>query len=179
MKLMGRYLERGALINYTQIGHRRTAIEYAIAGIQRIHDENLELRGRDTFNEEMEGTMKTWIVESLLQGAYVRAYHLWEKDCKAYFALMAQRNNQTLTMKPKGKSFTEFISIEVLSAFDVAVPDGILSAIERMRGRVNIMKHDKGLELDHFISEADYADAVNALESFWETLMNREEVAHS
>ncbi|MGY3342032.1 MULTISPECIES: hypothetical protein [unclassified Bradyrhizobium] len=179
MKLIRRHLEPGALVNYTQIGHRRAAIEYAIAGIQRIHEENLGLPGCDSFNEEMEGMMRDWVVETLLQGAYVREYHLWEKDCKAYFFLMARRNDQVLTMKPKGKSFTEFISTEVLPAFDVAVPDGVLSAIERMRGQVNIMKHDEGLELDHFISEADYADAANALENFWGSLMNCEEVAYS
>lgn len=178
MKLMRRHLEHGALVNYIQVDHRRTAIEYAIAGIQKIHDENLRMLGGDPLNEEMEGVMKAWVVETLLQGAFVREYHLWEKDCKAYFALMAQRNNQTLTIRPKGRPFTDSIR-EALSAFNVTLPDEIMNAIEHMRGRVNTMKHDEGLELDHFISESDYANAIGALERFWECLATCEEVIYS
>jgi hypothetical protein len=178
MKLMRRHLEPGAMVNYVQIGHRRTAVDYAIAGVRKIHDANLGLLGHDPTNAEMEGTMMAWVIESLLQGAYVREYHLWEKDCKAYFVLMVNRNNQPLTINPKEKPFTSFVR-KALSAFEVTLPDDFLSAIEHMRKQVNVMKHDEGLELDHFISEADYADAVNALESFWDTLMTREEVTYT
>jgi hypothetical protein len=178
VKLRKRYLEPGAVVNYTQVGHRQTAVEYAVAGIQRLHDANIELLGGGPFNQEMEGTMKAWVIETLLQGAYLREYHLWEKDCKAYFAAMAGRNGQKLAMRPKGgQPFTGLIR-EVLSAFAVTVPDGTLDAIEHMRERVNVMKHDIGLELDHFVEEADYTQAMTALETFWETLANCEEVSY-
>jgi hypothetical protein len=171
-------MDPGAAVNYIQVSHHRTAIEYAVAGIHRLHDANVELLGGGSFNEAMEGTMRAWVIETLLQGAYLREYHLWEKDCKAYFADMAKRNGQSLTMKPKpGQPFTGLIR-EVLSVFAVAVSNETLGAIERMRERVNVMKHDSGLELDHFIDEADYAQAMAALESFWETLANCEEVLY-
>ncbi|ANW00102.1 hypothetical protein [Bradyrhizobium icense] len=176
MKLIRVHLEPGAMVNYIQIGHRRTAVEYAIAGIQKIHDANLDLLGRDPLSADMEGAMMAWVIESLLQGAYVREYHLWEKDCKAYFALIANRNNQLLTINQNEKPFPNFVR-KVLLAFDVTLPDTILSAIDHMRKQVNVMKHEEGLELDHFVSEADYKSALDALESFWNELMSREEYA--
>ncbi|MGX1230566.1 hypothetical protein AB7M71_003658 [Bradyrhizobium japonicum] len=79
MKLIRRHLESGAMVNYIQIGHRRTAVEYAIAGVQKIHDANLDLLGRDPLSADMEGTMMAWVIESLLQGAYVREYQSWPR----------------------------------------------------------------------------------------------------
>jgi hypothetical protein len=179
VKLTRQYLEPGAAVNYIQVSHRRTAIEYALAGVQGLHDANLDLLGRDPLNERLEGAMKAWVIECLLQGAYVREYHLWEKDCKAYFALMSKRSSSlNLAVKPKrGQTFTDLIR-EILSAFEVTLADEILSAIERMRQRVNVMKHDAGLELNHFITEADYTQAVIALESFWNSLSNCEDVKY-
>jgi hypothetical protein len=177
VQLIKRYLEPGATVNYTQVGHRHTAIEYAIAGIAKLHGANLALLGDDPFTSEMEGTMRAWVIETLLQGAYLREYHLWEKDCKAYFSAMAERNGVSMTTKPKGgQPFTEFVR-DTLAAFNVDVPTLVLGAIERMRVKVNTMKHDAGLELDHFITNSDYADAVAALERFWEYLAERERVA--
>ena len=52
----------------------------------------------------------------------------------------------------------------MLGQFSVAMPPTVLEAIEQMRGLVNVMKHDAGLELEHFITEADYSEAIEALE---------------
>ncbi|MGX1348788.1 hypothetical protein AB7M49_002364 [Bradyrhizobium elkanii] len=176
MKLTRRHLEPGAAVNYIQVSHRRTAIEYALAGIQRLRDANVELLGGDNLSREMEATMQSWVTETLLQGAYLREYHLWEKDCKSYFTNMAKRNNEFLSMKPKrGQRFPELVR-DVLAAFAATIPDKLLEEIERMRDRVNIMKHETGLTIDHFIDEGDYTLALAALEEFWATLANFEEV---
>jgi hypothetical protein len=45
-----------------------------------------------------------------------------------------------------------------------------------MRRRVNTMKHDAGLELEHFITEADCTAALKALEDFWNHLATRERI---
>jgi hypothetical protein len=170
MQLIKRFQDSKAVVNYIQVGHRQMAIEYTIAGTAKIHDANLDMLGRDPITSEMEGTMRAWVVETLLQGAYVREYHLWEKDCKAYFPAMAERNGVIMVMKAKGgQSFTELVK-EALIAFGVAVPDNILTAIEQMRQRVNTMKHEAGLELEHFITESEYKEAISALEGFWEHL---------
>ncbi len=170
MQLIRKFLETGAALNSIQVGHRHTAVEYAIAGIKKVHDANLDLLGRDPFNSEMEGRMQAWVAETLFQGAYLREYHLWQKDCKAYFPATAQRNGSALTMKPKGGfSFSDHVR-EVLGLFAVALPAGILDAIDRMRDRVNVMKHDAGLELEHFITDADYGEAIEVIEGFWNHL---------
>jgi hypothetical protein len=177
VRLIKRYLEPGATGNYVQVGHHQTAVEYAIAGIKQLHDANLAQLGRDPFNSEMEGTMRAWVVESLVQGAYLREYHLWEKDCKAYFTAMAERNGATTAMKPRGgQSFPELVK-ETLVSYDVTFPAHIFDAIGRMRDQVNVMKHEAGLEPDHFINESDYAEAVTALEGFWAHLAGCERVA--
>lgn len=176
MKLKKNLLETEthAASNWGQLGHRRIAIDYAVAGIKRLHDANLEKFYNDPFSSEMEGMMRSWVIETLLQGAYLREYHLWEKDCKAYFVAMALRNSRMLTMKTKGgQSFTDLVR-DVLGLFAVAMPSNVLDAVERMRDRVNHMKHSAGLELDHFITENDYMEAVEALECFWITLSDAE-----
>ena len=134
------------------------------------------IRCSDPLAAEMEGSMRDWVIETLLQGAYLREYHLWEKDCKAYFTGMAQRNDAEISTKPKGgQSFVDLIGA-TLANFDVRMPVNILGAIERMRQRVNIMKHDAGLELNHFIGASDYADDIKALEGFWEHLAGCERI---
>jgi hypothetical protein len=176
MQLKRKFLEPGAAVNFIQASHRHTAVEYAIAGIKKVHDSNLDLLGHDPFSFEMEGSMQAWVAETLFQGAYMREYHLWEKDCKAYFSAMAKRNGNVLAMKTKGgQSFTDRVR-EVFGLFAVAVPADILGATERMRDRVNVMKHDAGLELEHFITEADYVEAIEAVEGFWNHLATVETV---
>jgi hypothetical protein len=174
MRLWKNFPETGAsaLTNYVQVGHRRTAVEYALAGIRRHHDAILEASGHDPSTLEMEGMMRAWVAETLLQGAYLREYHLWEKDCKAYFSEMAQRNGGTLVMK--GHPFTTGVW-DTLSQFSVIVSPSLTNAIEIMRGHVNVMKHEAGLELDHFISEADYVAGSRALEEFWSHIASAEE----
>lgn len=178
MRLRKKFVDDGAsaVINYVQVGHRHTAIEYALAGIMRHHDAVLEASGSDPLMVEMEGTMRAWVAETLLQGAYVREYHLWEKDCKAYFPEMAQRNGASLVMKSKSnQSFTALVST-TLSQFSVVMSSDITDAIKTMRGRVNAMKHEAGLELEHFVTEGDYTAAVEALEKFWSRIASAEEI---
>ena len=176
MRLRKKFIEAGAsaATNYLQVSHRQAAIEYALAGIMRHHDAVVEAFGPDPFMAEMEGTMRAWVAETLLQGAYVREYHLWEKDCKAYFREMAQRNGVKLVMK-SSPSFTAFVW-QTLGKFSVAISSDIIGAIETMRDRVNVMKHDAGLELEHFVTEAEYTVTIEALEKFWSELASAEEI---
>lgn len=96
----------------------------------------------------------------------MREYHLWEKDCRAYFLAMALKNDDMLTMRPKGsQSFTGVIH-NILTLYAITMPVQILDHIERMRERINIMKHEAGLELDHFVTEGDYTVATDAIEGF-------------
>src|SRR5208282_1370367 len=174
MELRRKFKESSAAaVNYIQVSHRRDAVEYTIAGIKKIHDLNLELLGCDPLTLEMEGTMQAWVAETLFQGAYMREYHLWEKDCKAYFPAMALRNGGVVKLQPG--PFTDRIR-DILALFSVVLPTGIFDAVEQMRRRVNVMKHGAGLELEHFITEADYTAAIEALEGFWNLLATAERI---
>jgi hypothetical protein len=175
MQLKHRFLEvtDTANGNLLQVSYRRDAVQYAVAGIERHHDAVLDSLGRDPLSLAMEGTMKDWVIETLFQGAYMREYHLWEKDCKSYFPAMALRNNGLSLPAPKNRKVTEWV-VEMLSLFGVSVPTDVSNRIDRMRLRVNEMKHEAGLELDHFITEAEYTDAVDALEAFWTYLASEE-----
>jgi hypothetical protein len=76
----------------------------------------------------LEGSTRDWVIETLVQGAYLREYHLWEKDCKAYFQAMAKRNGVETSMKTKsGQPFTNLVR-ETLVAFGVAISDEIFDA---------------------------------------------------
>lgn len=171
-------MESGAAVNCIQVSHRSDAVEYGIAGISRLRDANIDALGRDPLTLEMEGAMRDWVVETLLQGAYLREYHLWEKDCKAYFALMAERNGERLAMKVRGGRTFMDLAKETLADFGVTIPEETLAAIEAMRVRVNVMKHEAGLELEHFIDKKEYLDAVAALETFWAHLAGCEHVVY-
>jgi hypothetical protein len=47
---------------------------------------------------------------SLLRGAYMREYRLWEKDRNAFFPGIASRDGNTLTTNAKGgQSFTDLV----------------------------------------------------------------------
>lgn len=176
MQLVKKHLEHGAVVNFVQIGHRHDAIDGVIAAIGTMYaDPPAAVQNPDPLTWD-QGIMKDWLIETLLQGAYMREYHLWEKDCKAYFPAMAKRNGEQLLMKSKdAQSFTKLMN-GILAAFGVTMPDTILNAIENMREQVNVMKHEAGLELDHFISKNDYAQAIVALEGFWNHLARCERV---
>jgi hypothetical protein len=172
MQLIKKYLEPGAVGSFIQLGHRRDAVDSVIAAIGQIYKDNPHTQNPDPLTWDA-GVMEDWLVESLLQGAYIREYHLWEKECKAYFAAVAKRNGGQMILTTQG--FIKQVK-DALVAFGVAVPDATLGAIDHMRERVNVMKHEPGLEEDHFISDGDYIEAIDAIESFWGVLAGCERV---
>ena len=89
---------------------------------------------------------------------------------------MAARNGAALPLKVRsGETFPDAVK-DALAAFGVTIPEAVFSDIERMRERVNVMKHEAGLELDHFVTQSDYAEAMQALEYFWDNLASREQI---
>lgn len=174
MRLVHSVGMRGALGPETQLHHRRTAIEYAVAGITRQHEANAAVFEDDALFGELEANMRDWVVETILQGAYLREYHLWEKDCKEYFREMARRNRANLKLKNrKGLSFADAVEA-VIAQFGVTIPTNCLTAIREANHKVNIMKHDEGLSIDHFITTSDYEAAMIAFKQFWNCLMEHE-----
>jgi hypothetical protein len=75
--------QQTATFYFTQTGYRQHAVETSIAifgqtvaqEAQREHDPDVLALMPD---------MGAWLSEALIQGAYMREYHAWEKDTKIY-----------------------------------------------------------------------------------------------
>jgi len=165
-----------ALYFWTHAGHRETAIETAMAVIRNVDKrEQAELAG-DPAWQAFTNHMGDWVIESLLQGAWMREYHEWEKATKAYFDGNHARNGSgKVDWRGKlpgvaGASHVDRVRTQ-LTLFGATVPADALVAIDRTREGVNLAKH----EAEHFIGGADYKALVQAVTTFWEALTEQEE----
>jgi hypothetical protein len=86
---------------FIQAGHRETAIEHAIQVIGEHAAQARESFARDPVMAELEAPMETWVIESLIQGAWPREYHEWEKATKGYFEGQHKRSGSS---KPDWKA---------------------------------------------------------------------------
>jgi len=75
--------DRGLLLG--SAGHRETAVNMAIEVIRQAAANELPTTANDPFACEMTEIMRDWAIESLIQGAWIREYHMWERDTKDYF----------------------------------------------------------------------------------------------
>lgn len=161
---------------WTHAGHRETAIETAMEVIRDVdRREHAALAGDPTW-QAFTKHMGDWVIESLLQGAWMREYHEWEKATKAYFDGNHARNGGAkVDWRGKlpgvaGASHVDRVRAQ-LAMFGSIVPADALDAIDRTREGVNLAKH----EAEHFISEAEYKQLVQAVMAFWEALAEQEE----
>jgi hypothetical protein len=161
---------------YIHACHRETAIDVAIAVLRKTAEaENAELAGNPV-SLELFGHMGEWVVESLLQGAWMREYHEWEKATKAYFDGHHARNGSS-AVNWRGRvagvpnpSHMQRIAAQ-LALFSATVPSEVLDTIDDTRNKVNAAKHTGEL----FVTEADYKDFVKSILTFWERLEEQEE----
>ncbi|WP_291820531.1 hypothetical protein [Bosea sp. (in: a-proteobacteria)] len=166
--------ELNASSSQLQVSHRRSAIEYTFEALDRTHRDTAAVLGEDEFGREMNDTMNAWAKEELLQGSYMREYHLWEKDCAEYFVKQAGKCDSSITMKARGgQSFIDVV-LKAISRFGVSVPDAVMDTIGTMRNNVNTMKHAPGLVTEHFITAGEHEAAMVAIETFWKTLSENE-----
>jgi hypothetical protein len=87
-------LELGATKYFTQAGHRQTAIEAAVHYVKEGFARSASENANDPFLSALSPTVCEWVIETIYQGAYLREYHLWEKDCKEYFNAMGVQTKQ-------------------------------------------------------------------------------------
>lgn len=165
-----------AVYFYIHAGHRQTAIETAMAVIREADKREHEGLADDPGWQEFTSHMGAWVIESLLQGAWMREYHEWEKATKAYFDGNHARNGGSkVDWKGKlagvpGPSHVDRVRAE-LTLFGASVPADVLTAIDHTRDQVNLAKH----EAEHFIAETDYQALLQAVLAFWEALTGQEE----
>ena len=161
---------------YVQAGHRQTAIETAMGVIREADQRQHEALSDDPGWQAFTSHMGAWVIESLLQGAWMREYHEWEKATKAYFGGNHARNGGSeVDWKGKlagvpGPSHVNRVRAQ-LTLFNASVPADVLAAIDHTREQVNLAKH----EAEHFIREADYQALMQAVQAFWEPLTRQEE----
>ena len=74
-----------AVYFWTHAGHRETAIDTAIEVIRDVDKREYAALADDPTWQAFTSHMGDWVIESLLQGAWMREYHEWEKATKAYF----------------------------------------------------------------------------------------------
>ncbi|MGA8907789.1 MAG: hypothetical protein WB524_09240 [Acidobacteriaceae bacterium] len=165
-----------AVYFFTHAGHRQTAIETALSVIREADKREHDALAEDPFWQELTAHMGEWVIESLLQGAWMREYHEWEKATKAYFDGAHARNGGTkVDWKGKlpcvsGASHVDRVRAQ-LALFGASVPADALAAIDYTRDQANLAKH----EAEHFIGEADYQALMQAVMAFWNTLAEQEE----
>jgi len=165
-----------AVYFWTHAGHRETAIETAMEVIRDVdRREHAALAGVPTW-QAFTNHMGDWVIESLLQGAWMREYHEWEKATKAYFDGNHARNGGAkVDWRGKlpgvvGASHVDRVRAQ-LAMFGATVPADVLDGIDRTREGVNLAKH----EAAHFVGEAEYKQLVQAVMTFWEALAEQEE----
>lgn len=121
--------------------------------------------------------MPDWAIETLAQGAYVREYHIWEKETKEYFGKQLLFNgrvgNSAIVRPSKQENYVQAIN-RFLHEFSVTGLAEEMTEIEAMRSKVNTAKHDPGVLVEHFVSIDDFWAKHAAIASFWSKIADHE-----
>lgn len=166
----------GATYFWVHAGHRETAIDTAIQVIRETDKRDRATLADDPTWLAFTDHMADWVIESLLQGAWMREYHEWEKATKEFFDGNHARNGggkadwRGKLPGVSGASHVDRVRAQV-ALFGATVPADVLDVIDRTREGVNLAKH----EAEHFIGEADYKQLVQSVMAFWEALAEQEE----
>jgi hypothetical protein len=162
---------------FIQAGHRETAVEHAIQVIGEHAATARDGFAGDQVMAELDAPMESWVIESLIQGAWPREYHKWEKATKGYFEGQHERNDRS---KPDWKakipspggavSHVDRIRVELM-LFGATVSETVFSTIDSQRRLINGAKHED----EYFATEQDYRKLVEAIAEFWNELTQQEE----
>src|SRR5262249_41593173 len=117
-------------------------------------------------------TTDAWLVETLIQGAWIREYHEWEKATKEYFN---EQHRLSGSPNPRWKnrqgwSHVDFVR-EQLAIFSIDLSPHILFIVDRNRDYINLAKHDS----EYFADENQFRELHDAIADFWNELASAEE----
>ena len=158
-----------ANINYIQALHRRTAIEYGLCAVKERSEKIAQQMG-DEFLSEMESTiMAPWVCEFICQGAYIREYHVWEKEVREYL-----NNNRNSDQPPNFKGNFVDRTQENFTNCNLTFSTEMHNSFEKFRKKVNTAKHDMGVLVDHFVSEVEVWEINEIASNFWLDIANQE-----
>lgn len=177
-------LLRSRTINFSnvcqvQAEYRTFAVTYAITGIGLLRERNTTLFPADMVFSEFEDATHDWVIETLVQGAYIREYHLWEKDTRQYFAEQVAINNgdqKELDKAMRKVSTDGYVAMAVrgLGVFSAEISTPVFLTLDGMRKKVNNAKHEPGLLIDHFVTQEEYGGAAQTISKFWQELQSQE-----
>ena len=158
-------------------GHRETAISHAISVIRDAATRELAQMADDPIMAGLSAPIGEWVVESLIQGAWMREYHEWEKATKAYFDGHHKRSGSP---KPDWKakipgvngaaSHVDRVRTQI-ALFGATVPESSLIKLDEHRRLINAAKHEE----EYFATEESYCQLVKAISDFWNELAPQEE----
>jgi len=166
MKLWKVHLKPVSAAHYwIQAGHRADAINW-IADLIRDQAAAECEKATEALELELATLYGNWGVETLVQGAYLREYHTWEKETKAYFndqrVLNAENALHWKSRPPR--SHVERIR-EQMEAFMATGFD--LTPLEYARVKANVAKHEPGLLTEHFLTWEEWQALIAAVREFW------------
>jgi hypothetical protein len=163
-----------AMFYRIQTDHRRTALELSIDTIKDAAARDAEKIGA-SFSSGETSLMEAWVIESLAQGAYLREFHIWEKDTKEYFNRQYERQGgKPVNWRESPEAHTKKIEKQ-LAHFNAAVEKTVIDTLERVRRRTNEIKHDPGLLISHFVQWSDVDELLKVVWQFWDELDRQEE----
>ena len=162
---------------FVHADHRETAIDHAIRVIRDDAARELAACGDDPVMAALTAPMGDWVVESLIQGAWLREYHEWEKATKSYFEGQHLRNG---SLEPDWKaklpgsagavSHVDRVRAQ-LAYFSASVAGAVLDTLNAQRRLINAAKHKD----EYFVTEQDYRALIQAVADFWNELAPQEE----
>lgn len=166
-----------AAFYFVHAGHRETAIDHAIQVIRNDSIRGVAAWAGDPIMTALEEPVGEWVVESLIQGAWLREYHEWEKATKGYFEGQHQRNESP---KPDWKrklpnaaasgSHVDQVRGQ-LALFGATVNGDVLDILDAQRRLINSAKHED----EYFVTEQTYRTLIKTIADFWNELASQEE----
>lgn len=154
---------------FVHVGHRESAIDHAINVIRDNSDKELAACD-DPITRDLMTPVGDWVVESLIQGAWIREYHQWEKATRRYFEVQHQRNGNT-SCNLKG-SHVKKVRL-CLTIFGCVISDAVLDTLDAQRKLINSAKHGG----EYLTTEREYRTLVKAIADFWSQLAEQEQFA--
>ena len=165
-------VELSAAFFRTHLGHRENATELAIGLIRKGVETERASAGNDPFEIECTDTAERWAISHIIQGCYVEEYHHWEKAIKQYYKGQRELNglSDDFDWRLSKATFVKR-AIDLLTFFGTTVDPAVMNAIDSIRKKVNLLKHDP---LSGHVENADYDAAIKVFERFWDILIETE-----
>lgn len=114
--------------------------------------------------------MAPWVRETICQGAYIREYHIWEKDVRDFVFQMSKGELSKAAFD--GNFVTN--TVQNLAALGFEFPKPMVGKFHRFRKKVNKAKHEVGVLAEHFVSEDEFFENNQAVAEFWGYLGEQE-----